>query len=445
MFVIRTELHTTSFKMQNMTSNVYNYTVSNASLFANSSENVTSGGSWFGTEYGGWGNIYPLFMLDCKIGWQESIILGLNAFILISNSTLVSYFSFRLKKHSGKLLTKYKVLITACNVVYLLQNVMNIVMSFVQYTGWYWCFDSPKQGELVFTLWMIAYMIWERLIYLMVIMIYFTFVQRFQDSVKNSIFELTTLKRFFQFTYILFVLLWLWGLFWILVRLLPRIALDGEEIIDQELMIQFQETRRFVWDLYVVVSIIVLMAFIYKFKKVLDLTLPTMISKTNMGDRVNNNKVMTTRSSTIKKQKQARYESYLQIVSRTITLATIALVSTMITIYVMNYWYYIIGPNLYAFEYLYVLLGIDSTINIICVNLQYPHGIQLYQLLKCSNLQRRTQTCIVCCYRSRHTCLTRINIKSYCAACLVSKISDHSKQPVGAVTPDICSAQDLAT
>ena len=415
-----------------MTSKIYNYTASNSSSqpwLNASNQNASSDGSWYGTEYGGWGSLFPLFMLDCEIGWQESIILGLSGFVLMSNLILVTYFSFRVKKHSGQLLTKYKILITACNIIYLLQDIMNFLMSFVQYTGWYWCFDNPKQAELVYTLWNIGYIIWERLIYLTVIMVYYTFVQRFQDSVKDSIFELTTLRRFFQFTYVLFMLLWLWGLFWILMTMLPRIALNGKEIIDQELMLQFQETRALVWDLYVAVSIIVLMAFIYKFKQILDFI------------TLSNNKVI----STINKQNEARYESYLQVLSRTITLATIALVSTMITVYLIDNWQYIVGADFYAFEYLYVILGIDSTINIVCINLQYRHGKQLYRLLKCSNLERRTKTCVLCCYRSHHTCLTHINATRPCHECLVSKISDHSEPPVGTVASEVSIAQDATT
>ena len=91
--------------------------------------------------------------------------------------------------------------------------------------------------------------------------------------------------------------------------------------------------------------------------------------------------------------------------SRTITLASIALISTIIVVIICDNWLYIFGLDLYVFEYLIVLLGFDSTINIICANLQYQHGKELYQILNCATLDAQTQKCIVWCYRKNWQCL----------------------------------------
>ena len=57
----------------------------------------------YGSEFGGLGSVYPKFMLDCKVGWQEWIVLGFDIIIFTINLTLVIYFSVILKDNSGKL------------------------------------------------------------------------------------------------------------------------------------------------------------------------------------------------------------------------------------------------------------------------------------------------------------------------------------------------------
>lgn len=116
----------------------------------------------------------------------------------------------------------------------------------------------------------------------------------------------------------------------------------------------------------------------------------------------------------------------IYVVSRTITLASIALISTIAMIFIFDYWFHI-STDLYAFEYVFIMFGIDSIVNIICANLQYPQGQEMYEKLKCTNLDRLTQKYIIWCYQknwSRLQCL----LSPRCSFCrgLINH-SDHSK------------------
>ena len=76
-----------------------------------------------------------------------------------------------------------------------------------------------------------------------------------------------------------------------------------------------------------------------------------------------------------------------------------------------------VSMNVFWFEFVILYLNIDSTINILCVNLQYSYAIPLYQRLKCYKLEKATKKCIVKCYNfdkkcCKFTCLGKKSTKS---------------------------------
>ena len=45
-----------------------------------------------------------------------------------------------------------------------------------------------------------------------------------------------------------------------------------------------------------------------------------------------------------------------------------------------------------------VIFGIDSTINILCLNLNFRHGFKLYNKLGCQKLEKQGKICVDCCF-----------------------------------------------
>ena len=331
----------------------------------------------------------PDFLLDCQIGVEEGIMLAFETFFFVVNLCLIVYFSSRMKKHSGNLKTKYKILITICNVLYLCQNITSFINSNIQYYSFHACYD--RSDEVINTVRWVSTLIWERSWVTAVIMVYFLFIQRFQDGLKDSILELTKLKRFFQLTYFAFFIFWVWTLFVIILLILRSYyQVLFPDFWDFYIKYDLNDTRPYIWDLYLVASSIAIISFIYKFRQLLLLTtsLDPVGTAVYGADRKPHHQ-------------QRKYEAFLKAVSRTVVLATIALLSTLIMVLMVDYWMQLspnIGMNVFWFEFIVLYLNLDSTINILCVNLQYSYAMPLYQRLNCFNLEKVTKKCILKCY-----------------------------------------------
>ena len=110
----------------------------------------------------------------------------------------------------------------------------------------------------------------------------------------------------------------------------------------------------------------------------------------------------TIRTRNVNKKKQEKYNKYLSIVSRTALLSIIALFSTVfLIICVTIIWTSLFennNYNPYMYEYIGIIYGIDSTINILCLNMNFKHGFDLYNKIGCKKLEDEGIKCVLFCF-----------------------------------------------
>ena len=376
-------------------------------------------------------------MYDCKIGWQEMLVLILEGIILSINILLVGYFSYEMiligineKRHGvAGMQKRFKILISICHVVYLFDMMLSLWTSYVVFTRWqscYWKWDIDyKNLEIIFD---VGNILWQKMFYLAFIFVYITFAQRFETSVTGSMFESKKLIYYLRITSAVLGLLWVWSISITFVKFSHYWEnSDSPDYVDYSnspgkvIITLEQDTIRIVLYAYIVCSIIVITMFIFKFKQIITTVVNVQNIKASQNDHVHmhdssggksgagddgraygNSQLNASydyRKSVEDTMEKKRYDSYLSIVSKITTLSGIALTSTILyMICQIVFLQFIWNKNEYAYEYMSVIFGIDSTINILCLNLNFTHGSKLYTILGCSKLEKQGKICVDCCF-----------------------------------------------
>ena len=349
---------------------------------------------------------------DCTISWGQVVLITLETLIIILCLFVVSYFIYQMhgckqrhcKQHCihkksvakpsrpakkiKKLGKKFSILVTICNVLYL----MVAMLSLCQTISWIllWCpgtYYIDYQYEII-------YFTWRGLQYLAYIATYFNFIQRFIYSLKDSLFELTRIKYFLYFCSGLLISTWIWDVCVMIVY----ISLYESNNWKREFIVGFYEvylepgeelTFTAVMRAYIVCSIIAIFLFIYKFRQLI-----AMFAKSGTVEIGNCNNNGTNNYQT------KRADMFVSMVSRTTILVTIALFTTSVLMIVMQLNQFLIKQRIsrYELECMDLLLGVDIIVNIFCLNLQYEYGKHVYYLFKCNKVENKAKTCILWCY-----------------------------------------------
>ena len=102
------------------------------------------------------------------------------------------------------------------------------------------------------------------------------------------------------------------------------------------------------------------------------------------------------------------------MVSVTIMFGIIAMISTIgVVIMTLLLIYIEFFYDIYLYEWLSVIVSIDCTINILCLNLGFEYGSKLYKKLRCYKLEQKCKTFVVWCFNDHKKC----NIK--CQLCYI--------------------------
>ena len=321
------------------------------------------------------------FLLDCKMGWQEGILLALDGFLLFISLSAVTYFTYKMfhKKNKHKLQVKLKVLVTICNIVYLLCLALNIQKTYLSFMA-VGCYLYLYYWENTFTIvFDITQMIWRRLFIFAFIIVYMTFAIRLENALKNSMFESKKLNYYLRFSYILLIIVWIWGMIWTFFLFSQYWNGDKNtyDIHDTALIDYNFLTNDWIvisstisLEICCLFSLIGMILFIYKFKQV-------VVCVAGQFD-----------NGAGKKPSQF-FES---IISKTTLLGILALVSTLTVVIVEWTW----KMDFYTQQIFGVILSIDSMINIFCLNLNYDHSKSMYNKCNCGKMEKTIKLCVLC-------------------------------------------------
>ena len=78
------------------------------------------------------------------------------------------------------------------------------------------CYFHSYYWENTFTIvYDITWMLWRRLFIFAFIMVYMTFGIRLENGLTNSVFESKKLNYYLRFSYIVLIIVWIWGMIWV--------------------------------------------------------------------------------------------------------------------------------------------------------------------------------------------------------------------------------------
>ena len=209
-------------------------------------------------------------------------------------------------------------------------------------------------------------------------------------------FESKILNYYLRFTYVLLIILWVWGIVWATAYSSQWWDTNSgytwknrnyNTIIDYDFL-----TKDWVWDSSTIAlefscgfSLIATVLFIYKFNQFITFA---------FGNQRNNN---NNKNKQQQQRKNRNYDMFVSVISRTTVLGTIAFTSTVIVVIVHWVWD---SEHLKLFDKQIwgILLTFDAVINVFCLNLNYQYAQWMYQVLKCSKLEKKVRVCILCCF-----------------------------------------------
>lgn len=378
------------------------------------------------------GVVFYDFLLDCQVSsWQEIIVLVLETLVLMVNLFLVGHLIIQMKREYGDegrdKMTQFTVLVIVCNVSYVFATILCIQKTYFVFVGWQWCNVSLSSRIFID----IGYIFWEKSIFFAAILVYIIFSLRFERSLNGSMFKSKQLQYYLLFTCLVLVSLWIWSIIASVLYYIPQ--WDGK-IDDKKTVVSYEALENFTSNatnimlgVYSLFSIIVLALFLLKFGQFLGLvadtkyyasgtTTGTTPDTTSCTSSTTGNTTGDTTCSAIpttnheatnctKSRRQQQYTKYLSSVSRTALLSTIALTSTVVLIIVVTTIWTVVYSDSnydpYIYEYIGIAYGIDSTINILCLNLNFKHGLKLYNRIGCNKLESGTSKCVLFCF---HNC-----------------------------------------
>ena len=334
-------------------------------------------------------DVYQSFLYDCKIGSQEGLLLSLEIFCFVICCCLVIFFCTKICKKTNKnhLSMRFKILVLTCNILYLFVTFLSFAVS---YTWLLLGCQDYISGETYLT---VLYL-WRNISYFVYILTYLNFCQRFIYSLKDSLFELTKMKYFLYFCNVMLFLIFFWV--FIDASILYVISIKAQSdpsVYEDEFAVNHESYRHFFYHFrinlvqrtYIAASIIAMVLFIYKFRQVVIFTSSSDLRVTPSVPNVTSH--------------GKHGEKLVSVVSRTTVLMTFALSSTVLLLIASMIVYQVFnGATEFFSYYINVGVGIDSSINVLCLNLQYPYSAAFYQRLKCDKIQKTARRCILWCY-----------------------------------------------
>ena len=346
--------------------------------------------------YGDDGVFSDDFLMDCKIGWQEGLVLGLDGLLLFISFFAVIYFIYKIcKEDKNKLQLILKVLVTTCNIAYILCLAINIQKTYLTFMSQGCELSTKSYGwnttrAIVYDITQIT---WRRMFIFAFIMVYITFGVRLENGLKNSIFESKKLNYYLRLSYILLIVVWVWGIVWELILYTPEYSettiTDSEEMRGGTLVVPME--NEYVFDdlllksttisleMCCLFSFIGIILFIYEFKQIA----VSIASQFSNGPG---------------NQRGKFFES---IISKTTLLGVLALASTLTVVIVE--WCLVMQGGYYGYENVYtqeifgVILSIDATMNIFCLNLNYDYSKWIYNKFNCGKLEKNGKLCVLGC------------------------------------------------
>ena len=319
------------------------------------------------------------YLFDCNHDGPEILLYTIESAIAVCGVILFVYCSLKLWQ-TKVLKIKYKLLVTVCNVSLTFSMCMCLIFSFMWLTQ-----DCEQIQESIWWEWKFASMMLQTPYLFGYNLIYIIFYQRLKDGLKDSIFELSKKSRLFFIlsSTIMIILVMNDILFRLMIHHPHWFDLNVDTSDDNTQF--FSEEQYFIMDhllypnLFLFLGIstinsnIAICIFVSRFKLILSCARRSSISNHNQ---------------------QVRYEKYLQVLSRTSLLVSIALMSSIISVLLSTVWNVFFFQNVYTYEYINVIIGGDAIINMFCVNLQYQHGYKIYKFLMCEKWELQLQKCV---------------------------------------------------
>lgn len=301
------------------------------------------------------------------IGDQIWIFIGLDVLFSVAALTILIYFvtlihcNTAIKDAYSRLNIKYKRLIVICNISFLIVCISEIFINYFVYE----CHHRLiKIMEIICVTWYL----------LSLILLYTIFVYKIMDGLQGSLFQVSK-KVEISFKFVIAILSFL---------LLSYVIIHSLNISPW--------LANMIWLL---LMILYLFSCLY-------------------GGFIFVNKF--TQMLVLYRRNESEYKGLITMMTRQTLLLTIALSSTLLVMLFTLIWSMIMYYNNYylAITVVYVF---EALINLICINLQFPHGREMYKLLCLKYIDCEVQ------FRLFVACLTKMieNIKtchySQCCSC----------------------------